>query len=37
MYVGYNGSLSQSIYGNLKKLYHGGEEMRRLGRMLHIN
>lgn len=30
-------ALSQSIYGNLKKLYWGGEEMRRLGRMLHIN
>lgn len=35
--VGYNGSLDQSIYGDFKKLYHGGEEMRRLGRMLHIN
>ena len=35
--VGYNGSLNQSIYGDFKKLYHGGEEMRRLGRMLHIN
>ena len=26
-----------SIYGNIKKLYAGGEEMRTLGKILHIN
>ena len=33
----YNGNLDESIYGNIKKLYVGGEEMRTLGKILHIN
>lgn len=28
---------SESTYEDLKKLYYGGEELRRLGQLLHIN
>lgn len=30
-------NVNSGIYGDLKKLYNGGEEMRRLGQLLHIN
>lgn len=34
----YNGtSVNMGVYGDLKKLYSGGEEMRTLGQLLHIN
>lgn len=33
----YNGDIRQGVYADIKKLYQGAEEFRRLGKVLHIN